>query len=180
MSIDIAITRRAFDVARWAGRRSPVHVEQSGSPLAELSVILRRRGTMTECTSGGWVLTGPTDRASTFPRTSSRRALGVQPGRPGPEPGLLGDVVRAAGRAEQRRKAGTHPGRAEMLCGARHLAPARLDHAEPRSTPFHVGTRISCSGCKGRSRIRRATRLMTATAWLLVSRGLLRPLVAGW
>ena len=134
MSIDIA-KEAGIDVdevglaavARFTLDQMRIH------PLAELSVLLVDEQTMTELHERWMGEPGPTDVLA-FPMDELRPPhLGGNREDPGPEPGLLGDVVLCPQvAAEQAEKAGhSTQDELELLCvhGILHLLG--YDHAEP-------------------------------------------------
>ena len=134
MSIDIA-NEAGIDVdevglaavARFTLDQMRIH------PLAELSVLLVDERTMTELHERWMGEPGPTDVLA-FPMDELRPPhLGGNRDDPGPEPGLIGDVVLCPQvAAEQAEKAGhSTQDELELLCvhGILHLLG--YDHAEP-------------------------------------------------
>ena len=183
MSIDIA-NEAGIDVdevglvavARFTLDQMRIH------PLAELSVLLVDERTMTELHERWMGEPGPTDVLA-FPMDELRPPhLGGNRDDPGPEPGLLGDVVLCPQvAAEQAEKAGhSTQDELELLCvhGILHLLG--YDHAEPEEHADMFGTQDQLlKAWQERTGREGATRLMTAPAWLLVAAALLA-LVAGW
>jgi probable rRNA maturation factor len=123
-------------VARFALEQLRIH------PLAELSVLLVDEQAMTDLHERWMGEPGPTDVLA-FPMDELRPPhLDGNRADPGPEPGLLGDVVLcpqvAAGQAE---KAGhSTQDELELLCvhGILHLLG--YDHAEPEEHAAMFGT----------------------------------------
>ena len=143
MSIDIA-NEAGIDVdevalvavARFTLDQMRIH------PLAELSVLLVDERTMTELHERWMGEPGPTDVLA-FPMDELRPPhLGGNRDDPGPEPGLLGDVVLCPQvAAEQAGKAGhSTQDELELLCvhGILHLLG--YDHAEPEEHAEMFGT----------------------------------------
>ena len=143
MSIDIA-NEAGIDVdevglaavARFTLDQMRIH------PLAELSVLLVDERTMTELHERWMGEPGPTDVLA-FPMDELRPPhLGGNRDDPGPEPGLLGDVVLCPQvAAEQAEKAGhSTQDELELLCvhGILHLLG--YDHAEPEEHAEMFGT----------------------------------------
>jgi len=143
MSIDIA-NEAGIDVdevglvavARFTLDQMRIH------PLAELSVLLVDERTMTELHERWMGEPGPTDVLA-FPMDELRPPhLGGNRDDPGPEPGLLGDVVLCPQvAAEQAEKAGhSTQDELELLCvhGILHLLG--YDHAEPEEHAVMFGT----------------------------------------
>src|ERR1700761_4140793 len=134
MSIDIANeSGAAVDEADLAGVARFALDQMRIHPLAELSVLIVDERTMTELHERWMGEPGPTDVLS-FPMDELRPPhLGGNRDDPGPEPGLLGDVVLCPQvAAEQAKKAGhSTQDELELLCvhGILHLLG--YDHAEP-------------------------------------------------
>ena len=149
MSIDIA-NEAGIDVdevglvavARFTLDQMRIH------PLAELSVLLVDERTMTELHERWMGEPGPTDVLA-FPMDELRPPhLGGNRDDPGPEPGLLGDVVLCPQVAAEQAGEGRpfHPGRARAAVRARHLCTCSATTTpSPRSTPSCSAPRISCS-----------------------------------
>src|SRR6266542_5897405 len=123
-------------IARHVLGRMRIH------PLAELSVLLVDERTMTELHERWMGEPGPTDVLA-FPMDELRPPhLGGNRDDPGPEPGLLGDVVLCPQvAAEQAGQAGhSTQDELELLCvhGILHLLG--YDHAEPEEHAEMFGT----------------------------------------